>query len=148
MATDLVDELVALNEGIVLDFPLLQFNTCLLGAHKMTHLTKVCRIVLTYFEGIQYSFNTSLYVFTEEARLKVQYNIIGEQLKQVKLRKQQIMLDMKTRVLKPKTVDNEVAELRRELEDLKKVMRQQRTQRVKPTNLVVVNDDSDVETDD
>ena len=87
-------------------------------------------------------------MFTEEARLKVQYNIIGEQLKQVKLRKQQIMLDMKTRVLKPKTVDNEVAELRRELEDLKKVMRQQRTQRVKPTNLVVVNDDSDVETDD
>ena len=82
--------------------------------------------------------------------------VIGEKLKEIRLRKQEIMLRLKRRAA-PSPQESELQRLRSELKQLKRSVQQNQQQpqpgpstrqpsaRVPPRNLVVMDDDSDVE---
>lgn len=85
-----------------------------------------------------------LLVLTEEARVKLQYRLIAEQLKEVRNKKDELMLKMKKHAgcsaQSPHNV--ELAQIKQELADLKtSINRQPSIQRVRPANLIFVDDD-------
>jgi hypothetical protein len=92
-----------------------------------------------------------LLLLTEEARLKLQYRLVADQLKEVRNKKDELLLKMKKRAACsaqcPHKVELEQLSLRKELADLKSsIERRPKINRVRPINLIEINDnDTDVE---
>jgi hypothetical protein len=90
-----------------------------------------------------------LLLLTEEARLKLQYRLIADQLKEVRNKKDELLLKMKKRAACSAQCPHkvELEQLRKELADLKSsIERRPKINRARPINLIEINDsDTDVE---
>jgi hypothetical protein len=90
-----------------------------------------------------------LLLLTEEARLKLQYRLIADQLKEVRNKKDELLLKMKKRAACSAQCTHkvELEQLRKELAELNSpIERRPKIIRVQPIDLIEINDnDTDVE---
>ena len=73
--------------------------------------------------------------------MKLEYQLIADRLKEIKLRKQQLMMEAKRGNLAQRQSTVDLQRIRRELDQLIAAQRQPSTNRVRANNVVVIDDD-------
>jgi hypothetical protein len=91
-------------------------------------------------------------VLLQKSRLKIQHRVITEQMREVRLKKDQLPMKMKKRAGCSSGACQhsvELAQIKQELADLKATInRQPPVQRVRPANFVVLSDEDDTDVTD
>ena len=107
-----------------------------------------------------------LWFFSEETRLKFKQAVIAERLKQIRIKKQQLLLEFKHRKTRAaqlteqqraststSTSENtlilaELDRMKKDIANMQARLMPRPRQRVQPANLIVLDNDTDVEPDD